>query len=146
MMETAKIPIWTQRLTTFSKALGRLSEVIELSRQKPLNEFERDSLIKRFEFSYEMAWKLMMSFEKATGVSQVLGSRDVIRHAVSIGLIDNGEAWMEMVDTRNQTSHLYDEEMAANVTDTIVYNYHPLFMELQEKLERQRNLETICTD
>ena len=93
-----------------------------------------------------MAWKLMMSFEKATGVSQVLGSRDVIRHAVSIGLIDNGEAWMEMVDTRNQTSHLYDEEMAANVTDTIVYNYHPLFMELQEKLERQRNLETICTD
>ena len=41
-----------------------MAEVVELSKQRTLNQFERDSLVKRFEFSYEMAWKLMMSFEK----------------------------------------------------------------------------------
>jgi len=55
---------WLERLGIFKNAIARMAEVIELSKQRTLNQFERDSLIKRFEFTYEMAWKLMMSFEK----------------------------------------------------------------------------------
>jgi len=57
-------PKWLERLSIFKNAITRMAEVVELSKQRTLNQFERDSLIKRFEFSYEMAWKLMMSFEK----------------------------------------------------------------------------------
>ncbi len=45
-----------------------MSAVVTLRRQRPLNEYENDSLIKRFEFTYEMAWKLLMSYEKDNGI------------------------------------------------------------------------------
>ena len=130
-----KRPKWYERLNTFKKAIARMAEVVELSRQRPLNQFECDSLIKRFEFSYEMAWKLMMSYEKENGVTELVGSKDVVRRAFSMSLIDNGEVWMEMIDDRNKTTHLYDEEMATDVIDEIIHTYYPVLLELQKKME-----------
>lgn len=141
MAEVGTEPRWKERLRVFGNALERLTVVIDLSRQRELNEFERDSLIKRFEFSYEMGWKLMMSFEKENGVTGMLGSKDVIRHAMTLGLVENGEAWMDMIDARNQTSHVYDEDTAADVADSIIYTFHPLLLELQVKM---KHIE--CTD
>ena len=138
-------PRWLERLSIFKNAIARMAEVIELSKQRTLNQFERDSLIKRFEFTYEMAWKLMMSFEKENGVTELLGSKDVVRMAFGMSLIDNGEAWLEMIDDRNKTSHLYDEEMAADVMDEIINTYYPLFVELQDKMN-QIAQKHICTD
>lgn len=132
---------WLERLSIFTKAVGRLAEVIDISRQRKLNPFERDSLIKRFEFSYEMAWKLMMSYEKSNGIVEIHGSKDVVRRAYSMAIIENGEAWLEMIDARNSTSHLYDEEMAADVIDEIIHTYYPLFVELQNKMEVIANNE-----
>jgi len=134
-----KQPKWIERLEVFRNAIARLNEVIEIGKQRSLNQFERDSLIKRFEFSYEMAWKLMMSYEKDNGVIGILGSKDVVRHAFSMSLIDNGEAWLEMIDDRNKTSHLYDEEMAIDVIDAITHTYFPLFQELLLKMEQIKN-------
>ncbi len=130
-----KQPKWIERLAIFKNAIVRLSEVIEISRQRTLNSFEKDSLIKRFEFTYEMAWKLMMSYEKENGITELLGSKDVVRKAFAMSLIDNGEAWLEMIDDRNKTSHLYDEDMAIDMIDDIIYTYYPLFLDLQEKME-----------
>ena len=138
-------PKWLERLSIFKNAIARMAEVIELSKQRTLNQFEHDSLIKRFEFTYEMAWKLMMSFEKENGVTELLGSKDVVRMAFGMSLIDNGEAWLEMIDDRNKTSHLYDEEMAADVMDEIINTYYPLFVELQDKMN-QIAQKHICTD
>ncbi len=59
-----------------------------------------------------MAWKLMMSYEKENGIVQIMGSKDVVRHAMAMTLIDNGEAWLDMIDARNKTAHVYDDEMA----------------------------------
>ena len=134
-----KQPKWIERLEVFRNAIARLNEVIEISKQRSLNQFERDSLIKRFEFSYEMAWKLMMSYEKDNGVIGILGSKDVVRQAFSMSLIDNGEAWLEMIDDRNKTSYLYDEEMAIDVIDAITHTYFPLFQELLLKMEQIKN-------
>lgn len=132
-------PRWFERLTVFKNALLRLTEVIEIFNQRNLNSFENDSLIKRFEFTYEMAWKLMMSYEKENGITEIVGSKDVVRKAYAMSLIDNGEAWMEMIDDRNKTTHLYDEEMVGDVIDDIVHTYYPLFLELKNKLEGMAN-------
>jgi nucleotidyltransferase substrate binding protein (TIGR01987 family) len=75
-----------------------------------------------------------MSYEKDNGISELQGSRDVIRRAFAMSIIENGEAWLEMVDDRNKTSHLYDEEMVADVIDEIVHTYYPLFVELLHKM------------
>lgn len=141
MKETEIQPRWKERLTVFSNALNRLTAVIDIRKQRKLNEFECDSLIKRFEFTYEMAWKLMMSFEKENGIIGMLGSKDVVRHAVALGLVEYGEVWMDMIDARNQTSHVYDEETASDVSDSIIFTFHPLLLALQEKM---KHIE--CTD
>ena len=137
-MEERK-PKWGERLTTYQNAIDRLTEVITLSRQHPLNQFERDSLVKRFEFSYEMAWKLMMSYEKDNGIIEILGSKDVIRQAFRLSIVKNGEAWLEMVDARNRTSHLYDEEMATDAADEIIHTYYPLLVELRDVMAELAN-------
>lgn len=139
-------PRWIERLSAYSKALNRLGDVVQMSRQHTLNEYERDSLIKRFEFSYEMAWKLMMSYEKDNGVSLLLGSKDVIRQAVSMSLIDNGEAWMDMIDVRNRTSHVYDEEMAADVADDILNTHYPLLTDLLDKMTAIADQDYVRTE
>lgn len=136
-----KKPKWHERLAIYKNAIDRLAEVIALSKQHPLNQFERDSLIKRFEFSYEMAWKLMMSYEKENGIVEVLGSKDVIRQAFKLSIVNNGETWLEMVDARNKTSHLYDEEMATDVVDEIIYTYYPLLTELRDTMVQMANRE-----
>ena len=136
-----KKPKWHERLAIYKNAIDRLAEVIALSKQHPLNQFERDSLIKRFEFSYEMAWKLMMSYEKENGIVEVLGSKDVIRQAFKLSIVNNGEIWLEMVDARNKTSHLYDEEMATDVVDEIIYTYYPLLTELRDTMVQMANRE-----
>ena len=139
-----KTPKWYERLDIYKNAIDRLTEVVALNKQRSLNQFERDSLIKRFEFSYEMAWKLMMSYEKENGIFEILGSKDVIRQAFKLSLVNNGEAWLEMVETRNRTSHLYDEEMATDVMDEIIYTYYPLLTELRETMVQMMNKQ--CTD
>ena len=141
MKETEIQPRWKERLAVFSNALNRLTAVIDIRKQRKLNEFECDSLIKRFEFTFEMAWKLMMSFEKENGIIGILGSKDVVRHAVALGIVENGEVWMDMIDARNQTSHVYDEETASDVSDSIIFTFHPLLLALQEKM---KHIE--CTD
>ncbi len=139
-MNAEVTPRWKERLETFGSALVRLADVVALHHERKLSEYECDSLIKRFEFTYEMAWKLMVSFEKESGIEGILGSKDVVRHAQAMQLIDNGEAWMDMIDARNKTSHVYDEQMARDVIDEIINTYYPLLLELQNKMT------SVCTD
>lgn len=127
-------PRWKERLHVFNNALARLKEVADLSRHHKLTDIESDSLIKRFEFTYEMAWKLLMSYEKDNGETQMFGSKDVVRRAVQMSLIDNPEPWMDMIDARNRTSHVYDSEMATDIADEIISTYCPLFDELLAKM------------
>lgn len=145
MKELRNSQRWLERLSVYNQALRRLSDVVALSSKRKLNEFERDSLIKRFEFTFEMGWKLMMSYEKENGIVQILGSRDVVRQAVSMALVDNGEAWMDMIDARNRTAHLYDEDAVVDIVDDIIYTYSPLLLELQSTMENIKN-QLLCTD
>jgi len=109
-------------------ALGKFEQVM----QKEENEYIRDSAIKRFEFTYELAWKTLRAYLKEKGV-RVYTPRDTIREAFQAGLIDNNPNWMRMVDTRNATSHIYNEAMAEGVYKTLPV-YLPLIKSLVGKL------------
>ena len=98
--------------------------------------FVSSELIRIFAEKFVLFGKLMMSYEKDNGITELLGSKDVVRQAFAMSIIENGEAWLEMIDDRNKTSHLYDEEMAADVIDEIVHTYYPLFIELQRKMDQ----------
>ncbi len=101
-------------LTNFNKALNALDLAIE----QPKIDFIRDSVIQRFEFSYEIAWKsVRKQLIQEIGSIEVDGisRRDLFRKALGQKLISNFDAWVDFHEARNSTSHNYSEENAERV-------------------------------
>lgn len=99
---------------------------------------EKQGLIQPFEFTHELAWKVMKDFFYHQGNSDIYGSRDATRAAFKVGLITNEEVWMEMIASRNQTTHTYDEETAGRISEGILKKYVDLFNSFSKKLEELR--------
>ena len=93
---------WEQRFANYQKALSRLQKFID---KGELSELEEQGLIKAFEYTYELAWNTLKDFLGNRGQTDIYGSRDAIRKAFESGLIDDGESWMDMLASRNKTSH-----------------------------------------
>lgn len=126
---------WQQRLQNFEKALALLSEAVVLSEQRPLTELEEQGLIQRFEFTHELAWNVLKDYAEYQGVVTITGSRDATREGVHMGLIQNGDVWMEMLKSRNQSSHTYNEDISEAILKRVIDVYHPLFEELLKKMK-----------
>ena len=130
------VPRWEQKLSNYRKALHRLAEVVNVAKVRELNDFEADGMIQRFEFTFELAWKLLKSYAEYQGVGkEIMGSRDAIRWAFENGLITDSNVWMEMIKRRNDTSHTYDEDTASEVVDRIEDVYYQCFVYLFEKMK-----------
>ncbi|MFH1826748.1 MAG: HI0074 family nucleotidyltransferase substrate-binding subunit [bacterium] len=95
----------------FKKASARFFDVMK----KKKDEFIRDSAIQRFEFTFELAWKCVKSYlEEIKGI-KTFAPRDAISEAYRIHFIDDEKVWVLMLQTRNMTSHLYNEAMSEEV-------------------------------
>lgn len=95
----------------FLKALDRLHEVLELD-ESPII---RDSLIQRFEFTYELAWKSMFYWLKSEGEDVREMVRPVLQAAFRCELIADPDLWEKIKECRDETSHTYDEAKAVQV-------------------------------
>ena len=126
---------WQQRLQHFQQALLQLHEATELFNQRALSRIETQGLIKAFEFTYELAWNVIKDYFYYQGNTSITGSRDAIREAFQQGLIIDGETWMEMIKSRNKTSHTYNEETAIEIAQKIVHKYINLFIDFKNKME-----------
>jgi len=125
---------WQQRFANYRKALARLAEAVELRQQRELTLLERQGLIKAFEFTHELAWNTLKDYLEFKGFEGLIGSRDATRTAFKTGLIEDGENWMEMIKSRNQTSHAYDEDKAREIEEMTVRHYCALFLQLEATL------------
>lgn len=122
---------WQQRFANYQKALRQLEEFLE----KPeLNKLEEQGLVKAFEYTYELGWNTLRDFLLYQGEQNLVGSRDTIRRAFSIGLLDDGHGWMDMLESRNRTSHTYNEETAHAIAESIRTRYARLFENLEQTL------------
>jgi len=126
---------WHQRLSNYRLALGRLTEAIELAEQRDLTSLEQQGLIQAFEFTHELAWNLMKDYFFWQGNAAITGSRDAAREAFSKGLLEDGAGWMEMIKSRNQTSHTYNQTVAEAIAQLIIGRYYPLFVAFQQKMQ-----------
>ncbi|HDR52379.1 MAG TPA: DUF86 domain-containing protein [Mariniphaga anaerophila] len=120
---------WHQRFSNFKKALKQLEKAIHIFEERELSELEKQGLIQAFEFTHELAWNVIKDFFEYQGNTSIFGSRDATREAFNKGLIDNGEAWMDMIKSRNKSSHTYNEEVAEEIVFQITETYYPLFRE-----------------
>ena len=132
---SAKDIRWIQRFNHFNKALLQLQEAVALAQQRPLSKLEEQGLIHAFEFTHELAWNTLKDFLENRGVQNLYGSKDTTRAAFKAGLIENGEAWMDMIQSRNLISHTYDEATAAQIVSAIRSTCCAEFDRLRIKLE-----------
>ncbi len=130
---------WIQRFDNFKRAYARLAAAAALAKQRKLSELEEQGLVQAFEFTHELAWNTLKDFLTLRGTStQLYGSRDATREAFAAGLIENGEVWMKMIEHRNQTTHTYNEAVAAAIVEAILARYvneFEVFKSTFEKLE-----------
>jgi nucleotidyltransferase substrate binding protein (TIGR01987 family) len=124
---------WKQRFNNYIKAFQTLVEAVELSEQRPLSKLEQQGLIQSFEFTHELAWNVLKDYLEDKGFSNLLGSKDATRTAFKSGLIEEGDDWMDMINSRNQTSHTYNPELAEEVADDILERFYPAFEQLAKK-------------
>lgn len=127
---------WQQRFSNYQKALQQLKEVVELDRP---NKFEEQGLVKAFEFTYELAWNTLKDFLEYQGVGEIIGSRDAFRKAFAEDLVSDGRVWMRMIESRNRTSHTYNEQTAREIVDSVRSEFYPAFCELEQVLRLRLN-------
>jgi nucleotidyltransferase substrate binding protein (TIGR01987 family) len=129
---------WEQRFSNFQKTLALLQKFID---KGDLSELEKQGLVKAFEYTYtyELAWNTIKDFLEFKGQTDIYGSRDATRKAFELGIIEDGESWMDMLKSRNMTSHTYNEEVAEEICRSVFDVYFPLFIQLKTKSEDLRS-------
>jgi nucleotidyltransferase substrate binding protein (TIGR01987 family) len=131
-MEGSQDIRWIQRFANYQKAFGQLKKFVD---KGELSELEEQGLIKAFEYTFELAWTTIKDFLEYRGQTDIFGSRDAIRKAFQLNLIDDGESWMDMLASRNKTSHTYNKETAEEICQAVTTIYFPLFEQLEKKLD-----------
>jgi nucleotidyltransferase substrate binding protein (TIGR01987 family) len=111
-------------LPSLASSVARLREVLAV----PNTVVNRDSAIKRFELTFELSWKaLQFSLREQGFVCR--SPRESFRAVTRCGLLNNEEAWLTLMDDRNETVHTYDETVADQV-----YQRVPVYLRLFEEL------------
>jgi len=124
---------WIQRFNNFNKAFAQLTQAVELSNQRALSKLEEQGLVQAFEYTHELAWNTLKDFLEERGVKNLYGSKDATRQAFQAGLIENGDAWMQMIASRNLTTRTYDETTVAKIVAAVIEEYYAEFRAFQIK-------------
>lgn len=86
-------------------------------------------------YTHELAWNTLKDFLESKGVEPLYGSEDSTREAYRLGLIEDGDIWMEMIKSRNLTSHTYNGEIAEAIASAICHHYHAAYRKLLDRLD-----------
>jgi nucleotidyltransferase substrate binding protein (TIGR01987 family) len=118
-------------LQKLADAVTRLNEGIA----QASSDLNKDGVIQRFEFTFELMWKSLKIILGDKGVD-CKTPKDCLKAAFRIGLIEDEEAFLDMLEDRNKTSHIYDQEEASaiyqRIKDTHAKNIKLLLTRLQE--------------
>lgn len=143
---------WQQRFSNYEKALAKLHDAVskiklayginqsnEISKDHFLDDIIKEGIIQRFEYTHELAWNVMKDFLNEAGNNAIFGSKDATREAFALGLIEEGECWMDMITSRNKSSHTYNEETADEIFLKIMYDYHRNLLRFQQIMAARIN-------
>lgn len=122
---------WQLRFENYCDALKTLEEIVP--KYNILNELEKDGLIQRFEFCFDLAWKVMQDYLKFAGYKDIKGPRICIMQMAQDGLLDPF-VWEDLLLARNELSHIYDEAKSRVYLDKIILDYYPAFEGFKVKM------------
>ncbi len=131
---TLKETRWKQRFNNLTRAYNQLKNAND--RFDELSTLEKEGLVQRFEYTFELSWKTLKDFLESKGVVTQF-PREAIKEAFASGVLAGGEAWIDMLDNRNLMSHTYQEDVFREVVDKIHRIYFPAITQLVEYLEKE---------
>ena len=129
---------WVQRFSNFKKALTKLGEVATRENVDDLSDLEKEGMIQRFEYTFELAWKTLQDLLEFKGYRDIAGPNPVLEQALKDGYISNEKQWRNMKKSRELTSHTYNSETADDIASNISDTYFDLFKQLELRLEEER--------
>lgn len=143
---------WEQRFSNYVKAFNKLDQAVTKIKEdyevaddgtidddEFLDDIIKEGIIQRFEYTHELSWKVMKDFLEDVGEVKMYGSKDATKEAFAADLITDGDVWMDMIKSRNKTSHTYNEEVADEIFNNIITQYHPEFLTFRDKMETLRS-------
>lgn len=125
---------WKQRFSNFEKAFLQLKKAVE-AYDDSAESIIKEGIIQRFEFTHELAWKVMKDFLEYEGYQNITGSRSATRAAFNIDLLTNGQAWMDMIESRNRTVHTYQESILEQEYHKVTEVYFSCFSKFYDKMK-----------
>lgn len=125
---------WKQRFQNYTKALSQLTSALS-KYDEHAEDIIKEGIIQRFEFTHELAWKTVKDYLEYEGHQGIVGPRSASRLAFSLGLIDEGQVWMDMIESRNRIVHAYDVHILEKELLNIQNHYASAFQALKKRLE-----------
>lgn len=112
-------------------AFTKLQEGVDVAK----DELEKDGVIQRFEFTFELLWKVLKIFLKSKGV-ETKTPKDSLKESFRLGWLKDEKAFLDMLEDRNKTSHIYDHKAAEEIFRNIKNNYLEAIKGVLENLKR----------
>jgi nucleotidyltransferase substrate binding protein (TIGR01987 family) len=130
---------WKQRFSNFSRALSLLREAMEED-VFSLKQLEKEGIIQRFEYTFELAWKVLKDKMEFDGiVLDQISPKAVVRQAFAAKYINDPDTWLKMIGDRNLMSHTYDFVKFEAVIQSIADSYLPMLDEWYFSLLMEAN-------
>ncbi len=125
---------WKQRFDNFEKSFLQLEKAVK---QKKYSELEMAGIIQTYNFTFELAWRVLQDLLKFNGFNDLVSPKKVLQQAFNSEYIIDGEGWIEMLDKRNEMAHTYSSIETEHVIENIKDKYFNLIKALYCKLKQE---------
>ena len=127
---------WIQRFKNFDKAIFHLENALQIINP---DITQKAGIIQFFEISFELAWNMIKDYLEDQGFTDIKSPRTALKKAFEIGVIENGHDWMDLLQDRNLTAHIYDEQKATEMELLIKHKYFPILKALQNSFKLKKD-------
>ena len=132
---------WKQRFQNFEKALtvfkDRCSDVKDHPKGSKYYDAFQMALVQAFEILIELSWKVLKDYLENEGYTEVQTGKKAFRQAFQDGIIENGEVWLNALEIRNSTSHIYDVSLLEELNIFVVESFLPEIKKLHNTLQAE---------
>lgn len=126
---------WLQRFSNFIRALEKLHDAILKYNEEEISDLEKEGLVQRFEYTFELAWKTLQDLLIHKGYVDITGPNPVLKQALLDGYIKEEKGWRNMKQARELTSHTYDEKQTNLIVEKVSEEYYNLLLQLKKRLD-----------
>lgn len=127
---------WKQRFNNFDNAYATFCRVVKAYEADKTSEITKMALVQSYEFTFELAWKTLKDYLENEGYDEVKNAKQTIRQAFQAEILHNPEEWMDAIQKRNLTSHVYNKDILQEAVDFIYDRFYPIVSDLYHLLKK----------